>query len=152
MIERTAGIPDRWDEEVDLGVVGSGGGTKVTRAESLAEMAAKLGIDGDQLERTVAQFNEYAREGVDQDFHRGEDGWGVAWGDPNNKPNPSLGTLEKAPFFAPEITSGHSPPGVVCASMPEQTCSQPRPAPQSRDCMQVFIRRGRSGAVGAVRC
>src|SRR6266851_1083877 len=26
MIERTAGIPDRWDEEVDLVVVGSGGG------------------------------------------------------------------------------------------------------------------------------
>ncbi len=93
-------------EIVEAGPSAVGIGTKVTRAESLAEMAAKLGIDGDQLERTVAQFNEYAREGVDQDFHRGEDGWGVAWGDPNNKPNPSLGTLEKAPFFAREITSG----------------------------------------------
>jgi 3-oxosteroid 1-dehydrogenase len=43
---------------------------------------------------------------VDEDFHRGENAWDVAWGDPDNKPNPSLGALEKGPFYALPVYPG----------------------------------------------
>jgi 3-oxosteroid 1-dehydrogenase len=78
---------------------------KLTSADSLEELAVKLGIDGAQLVATVNRFNGFAREGYDHDFHRGESRWVTdAWGDPNHKPNPGLGTVEEGPFHAIEIT------------------------------------------------
>ena len=46
------------------------------------------------------------RAGVDDDFHRGENAWDRAWGDPDHGPNPSLGTLEKGPFYAVPVYPG----------------------------------------------
>jgi 3-oxosteroid 1-dehydrogenase len=80
--------------------------TRVVEAASLDELAAELGIDAGTFAETVERFNGYARTGIDEEFHRGEDGWGIVWGDPDNTPNPSLGTLEQAPFYAIEITPG----------------------------------------------
>ena len=80
--------------------------TMLTQAGSLDELAGKLGIDAQQLERSVAQFNEYARDGHDPEFHRGETRWSREWGDPNQKPNPSLGELKVPPFYAVEIRPG----------------------------------------------
>jgi 3-oxosteroid 1-dehydrogenase len=77
-----------------------------TSAVSIGELASKLGIEPRELEATVEQFNRYAREGRDPDFHRGESPWDIAWGDPENKPNPSLGTIEKPPFHAIPIFPG----------------------------------------------
>jgi 3-oxosteroid 1-dehydrogenase len=78
----------------------------VTVAESLEDLADRLGIDSDELVSTVSRFNKAARSGVDPDFHRGESAWDVAWGDPHHGPNPSLGTVETPPFYALEITAG----------------------------------------------
>ncbi len=81
--------------------------TQLTTAATLEELAAKLGIDADQLARTVERFNEHARAGHDPDFHRGESRWVLdAWGDLQHRPNPSLGSVEEGPFHAIEITSG----------------------------------------------
>lgn len=81
--------------------------TRLTQAPTLAELASKLGIDPEQLTRTIEQFNGYAREGRDPDFHRGESRWVLdAWGDPEHGPNPSLGTVEEGPFYAVEILPG----------------------------------------------
>ena len=76
------------------------------RSDSVEGLAASIGVDPTAFAATVERFNGFARDGVDEDFHRGENPWDVAWGDPSNTPNPSLGTLEKAPFYATPIYPG----------------------------------------------
>ncbi len=78
----------------------------LTKADTLGSLAERLGIDAGRLKETVERFNGFARDGHDADFHRGESQWSIAWGDPNHKPNPSLGTVEQGPFYALEIQSG----------------------------------------------
>jgi 3-oxosteroid 1-dehydrogenase len=75
-------------------------------ADSIAELADRLGIDSDALQATIERFNTFAREGRDLDFHRGESGWDLAWGDPNQTPNPCLGELSEPPFYAVEVIAG----------------------------------------------
>jgi 3-oxosteroid 1-dehydrogenase len=73
-------------------------------ADTIGELAAKLGVDAASLEATVARFNEFAEKGEDPDFGRGERLWSH-WmcGDPNQKPNPVLGALSQGPFYAIEL-------------------------------------------------
>lgn len=71
----------------------------VSRATTLEALAAALGIDAEGLAATVARFNAFARVGVDRDFKRGETGWKLAQLT-GSGPNPGLGTLEQAPFYA----------------------------------------------------
>jgi hypothetical protein len=79
----------------------------LTRADSLPELAQKLGIDADNLVVTVTRFNGFARDGIDRDFGRGStDYQRITAGDPTHAPNPSLGTVERAPFFALRIFPG----------------------------------------------
>lgn len=75
-------------------------------AESIEDLARSIGVDPSALEQTVEKFNGFARRGVDDDFQRGANPWDQAWGDPQHEPNPSLGTLEKAPFYATPIYAG----------------------------------------------
>lgn len=42
------------------------------RAETLAELATRIGVDPDGLRRTVNRFNPDARRGQDSQFHRGD--------------------------------------------------------------------------------
>jgi 3-oxosteroid 1-dehydrogenase len=74
----------------------------VPRAATLPELAGKLGIDGANLEATVARFNGFARGGVDEDFHRGENKWRLA-SSKNSKGNSSLGTIAEAPFYGVKL-------------------------------------------------
>jgi 3-oxosteroid 1-dehydrogenase len=73
-------------------------------ADTIGELAIKLGIDAASLEATVARFNQFAEKGEDPDFGRGERLWSH-WmcGDPNQKPNPVLGALSQGPFYAIEL-------------------------------------------------
>lgn len=73
-------------------------------ADSLGELANKIGVDVDALQQTVTTFNRYAESGEDPDFGRGSHPWS-AWmcGDPHNIPNPNLGPLLKPPFYAVEL-------------------------------------------------
>lgn len=78
----------------------------VTRADSLAELARKLGVAAEGLEGTVRRFNGFVLEGVDRDFNRGGKKWkqakpeAIKTGSPANR---ALGTIEKAPFYGIEI-------------------------------------------------
>ncbi|TAL02042.1 MAG: FAD-dependent oxidoreductase [Rhodospirillaceae bacterium] len=73
-------------------------------ANSIAELAGKIGVDARGLEATIASFNTHAEKGEDPEFHRGTHTWS-AWmcGDPFQKPNPNLGPLVKPPFYAVEL-------------------------------------------------
>ena len=78
----------------------------LTRADTIPELAEKLGLPPGELEKTVERFNTYAKEGKDPDFHRGEAAYDRANGDPNHEPNPALAPLKKAPFYAVRIYPG----------------------------------------------
>ncbi|MGW5148470.1 3-oxosteroid 1-dehydrogenase [Rhodococcus koreensis] len=78
----------------------------IVKAGTVAELAGKIGVPVDALTETVSRFNTFARNGKDEDFGRGESGYDHYYGDPRNKPNPSLGALEKAPFFAVKMVPG----------------------------------------------
>jgi succinate dehydrogenase/fumarate reductase flavoprotein subunit len=78
----------------------------VQTGETLEALAAKIGVDASALATTVGRFNELARRGVDDDFGRGSSLYDHFYGDPEHKPNPNLGTIEKGPFYALEVKPG----------------------------------------------
>lgn len=70
-------------------------------ADTLAELARLIDVDAAGLEETAARFSTFARDGADTDFGRGGSVWDRnRGGDPDHKPNPTLGTIEKPPFYA----------------------------------------------------
>jgi len=75
------------------------------KGKTVSELAKKLGIDPTALNRTVEGFNKNARNGKDPRFHRGESFYDRHWGDPST-PNPTLASLEKAPFYGTRILAG----------------------------------------------
>lgn len=71
------------------------------RAGTLDELARQIDVDPDGLVETARNFCDFARTGVDEDFGRGSSVWDRnRGGDPTHKPNPTLGTIERAPFYA----------------------------------------------------
>ena len=78
----------------------------VTTAETLDELAAKIDVDAKGLAESVKRFNGFAVEGVDKDFRRGESVYDHFYGDPNHKPNPNLGEVSEAPFYALQVFPG----------------------------------------------
>ena len=71
--------------------------------DTLEGLASKCGIDVAGLTAEVARFNGFAATGLDEDFQRGASFHNRAMGDPNNRPNPSLGAIARGPFYAVKI-------------------------------------------------
>lgn len=69
-------------------------------APTIRELASKIGVDPDGLAETVAANNRHAVTGVDTEFGKGTSPFGLQYGDPKHQPNPSLGPIAKAPFYA----------------------------------------------------
>ena len=78
----------------------------VFRGGDLAELAAKIGVDGSGLAKTVARFNEFAGSGIDEDFGRGSSAYDRYYSDPRCRPNPNLAPLDRPPFYAAKIVPG----------------------------------------------
>ena len=76
------------------------------RADSLGLLAELCGLDAAALERTVERFNGFCRTGQDLDFGRGKTTYDRYYGDPRVKPNPCLGQLDDAPYYAVELVPG----------------------------------------------
>jgi len=88
-------IPKKW---LESGVI--------VKADTLDELAQLTGHPADALKATIERFNGFARSGVDEDFKRGESAYDRYYGDPTNKPNPNLGELSHAPYYAAKMVPG----------------------------------------------
>jgi 3-oxosteroid 1-dehydrogenase len=88
-------LPRRWFDE-----------GFVHRADTVAELARKAGIDPAGLEDTVRRMNAFARSGKDEDFGRGDADYDRYYGDPRVAPNPCLAPIDEAPFYALPIDPG----------------------------------------------
>ena len=75
-------------------------------AQSIEELAQKIGVDVDGLVETTKRFNEFAKAGKDLDFHRGDSAYDRVYSDPRVKPNPNLGPVDKPPFYAVKVYPG----------------------------------------------
>lgn len=75
-------------------------------APTIAGLGAKIGVPPQNLEQTVARFNSFAIKGEDPDFARGSNSYDNAQGDFSHRPNPNLGPLTDAPFYAIELRPG----------------------------------------------
>ncbi len=76
------------------------------RGETIADLAVQCGLDPAALSATVERFNVFARTGLDEDFARGATAYDCYWADPAHKPNPSLGAIDRAPFWAAVLRPG----------------------------------------------
>ncbi|MDR3659393.1 MAG: FAD-binding protein [Mycobacterium sp.] len=87
-------VPKAW---LDSGIV--------KEARSWAELAAQIGVPGDQLRETAERFNTLAVTGHDDDFNRGDSAYDNYYGDPT-LPNPNLHPIGKPPYYAFQIILG----------------------------------------------
>jgi len=78
----------------------------VFRASTLEELAAKIRIPADALAETVRKNNEYAKTGVDPEFGKGMNIYDQFFGDPTVTPNPNIGPIDTAPYYAVPIHAG----------------------------------------------
>jgi 3-oxosteroid 1-dehydrogenase len=78
----------------------------IFRAPTVTELAAKIEVDPNRLQTTVAKMNEYARTGVDPEFDRGGNIYDRNFGDAALTPNPCLGQIDTPPFYAIQINLG----------------------------------------------
>jgi len=81
-------------------------GNFLYKAESLDELCEQLKIPAATAKAAITRFNEYAVKGEDPDFNRGWSAQDRYYGDPNVKPNCSLGPIETGPFYAVQIYPG----------------------------------------------
>ncbi len=99
---------DRYGFRVSSGGHGSEVPSWIPRGDTPRELAAALGIDGDELEHTIERWNGLVADGHDPDYGRGDSAFDCWWGDPYRKGrrDATLGPLDRGPFYAFEIQSG----------------------------------------------
>lgn len=69
------------------------------RADSIEELAGRIGVPADALAATVDRFNGLCERGVDEDFGRGEDEYDTFFAG-GEGPNRALTPCTQAPFYA----------------------------------------------------
>ncbi|MFD1611511.1 FAD-dependent oxidoreductase [Sphingomonas tabacisoli] len=104
----------------------------VFRADTIPLLAQKIGVPAKALVGTVAKINEFAMTGVDTEFGRGGNIYDQFFGDPTVAPNPNLGPIDTAPFYAVPINNGDlgTKGGVRCDARARVLDGEGRPIPK----------------------
>lgn len=76
------------------------------RGATLKALAEKAGINADQLQKTVAEFNKGAVDGKDLQFRRGWRVYNRFLGDKTHQPNPCVAPVAQGPFYAVRVVMG----------------------------------------------
>ncbi|KAF7540509.1 hypothetical protein G7054_g1359 [Neopestalotiopsis clavispora] len=79
---------------------------RMIKADTVQDLARQANIDQDGLVRTIQRYNKMCEDGIDIDFGKGDNAYDNFFGDPAVKPNPNMGPLTKAPFYATRIWPG----------------------------------------------
>jgi succinate dehydrogenase/fumarate reductase flavoprotein subunit len=72
-------------------------------ADAIETLAGAIGVAPDGLADTVHRHNAFARSGIDADFGKGSNAYDRGNGDPAHRPNPCLGPIARAPFYAVRV-------------------------------------------------
>jgi succinate dehydrogenase/fumarate reductase flavoprotein subunit len=75
----------------------------IRTAPTLQALASAINTDAQVLTETIVRHNNFAVEGSDPDFGKGDTDLNRFNGDPDCRPNPCLGPIETQPFVALEI-------------------------------------------------
>lgn len=73
---------------------------------TLRDLATSIGLDPDALSRTVEAVNRDAAQGLDREFERGATAYQRLLGDSDFAPNPCVGEISRAPYYAVKIIPG----------------------------------------------
>jgi succinate dehydrogenase/fumarate reductase flavoprotein subunit len=84
----------------------------VKTASSPEELANRIGVDPETLRATISRYNEQARRGVDEDFHRGHSELNRFNGDPQVRPNPCVAQIDASSLCAIEVL----PAEIACSA------------------------------------
>ena len=87
--------PERWYREGYL-----------KKAGDIAGLASKIDVDPIVLSDTLVRFNQFVDDDRDTDFNRGDRAYDRWLGDPLHRPSETLGSINKAPFYAIEVVPG----------------------------------------------
>lgn len=105
--DRSVRVNVALDHETPGGLAYESSGDVVAQADTLAELAQKLGIDPSGLEEEVARFNKHCENGVDVDFHRGESAWERDYRNyGSTQKNPALVPFEDGPYYGFRVRAG----------------------------------------------
>jgi succinate dehydrogenase/fumarate reductase flavoprotein subunit len=74
--------------------------------ETIQELATKIGVPADVMQKQIAWFNEDASVGIDRQFGKGRTAYNRYQGDALVKPNPCMAPITKSPFYAIRIVVG----------------------------------------------
>jgi 3-oxosteroid 1-dehydrogenase len=81
----------------------------IHQADTLEELATSFPVDPEGLRAEVELYNADSIEGLDSRFARGTTAYEKYWGDPEwEGPNPTMGPLEKAPFYGFPLHRAHA--------------------------------------------
>jgi len=75
-------------------------------ARSLASLAQAAGIDPGAFVATIREFNLHAEDGADPEFGRGSNAFNRYLADSRHRPNPCVGPIKQAPFYAVKLLMG----------------------------------------------
>ncbi|UOO93619.1 FAD-dependent oxidoreductase [Vitreoscilla stercoraria] len=72
----------------------------LVQAPTIRQLAEKINVDASELEQSVIRNNAYSITGLDEEFGRGMGKMNRFNGDEKMKPNPCIGPILRAPFYA----------------------------------------------------
>jgi succinate dehydrogenase/fumarate reductase flavoprotein subunit len=98
---------------------------------TVRELASSAGINPENLRQTIDQINRDAKEGRDSAFGRGETSYQRLLGDTDFAPNPCIGEIAVAPFYAVKMIPGDIATyhGLVTDELTRVLDSERRPIP-----------------------
>ncbi|KAL0933567.1 uncharacterized protein CTRU02_212530 [Colletotrichum truncatum] len=77
----------------------------IYKADTLSDLARQIRVSAEGLMATVEKWNQMCKQGVDEEFHKGQSRYHLFVGDRRAK-FPNMGPIDKAPYYAIAVRPG----------------------------------------------